>query len=317
MATVLEKCDISDKVIGRLIKKGLFVPKKVKPFKNPIKSPSEEWFYQVADRFTPPLTKGERNFYIKNPRAFCEQIVNGARFLTKTCELLYDTSEKAKKLPPKEAIAALLVIQRIFHAVLDHSHLKYDRHLEYHDYESSPVGYHWQRLKKLCLHAAENAKVANPKEFADEKILELISGYGIAIKSAKREKVANDAYDFIIINLKNKQQRKELSELRKILKQFLLAQDKEAQFFYCGFPPRNLDAMEGGFHYWGFLKTFIKKNPNLVRPSYRKRVNKWFQAKEAPEIIMAARGLVQLDAAPFAQEVQDLYSEELKRWRLS
>lgn len=318
MATILGKCGITDKVIGRLIKKGLFVPKKVKPVKNPMRSSSEEWFYQVADRFAPPFTKKEREFYIKNPEKFCEHLLEGTKLLIRTCELLYDTSEKAKKLSsPKEAITALLVIQRIIHAVWDYNHMKYDRHLEYHDFEESPVGYYWKKLKKLCLLAAENAKVVNPEEFAKEKMLELISGYGIATTSVKSKKIASEAFIFIVKNLKNKQLEKELRFLVKIIKQFSITQLEEGAIFYEGLPPRNLGAIKGGFHYWSFLITLIKKNSDLIRPAYKNKIDKWLRTKDFPQIFLAAREFVQLDAAPFVQEVQDLYNIELKRWRLS
>lgn len=41
------------------------------------------------------------------------------------------------------------MIQRLLHAALDYNYLKYDRHFEYHEYKQSPVGFHWQRLKRL------------------------------------------------------------------------------------------------------------------------------------------------------------------------
>lgn len=314
MPTVLEKCGITNKVINNLIQKGLFVPKKVKAVKKPIRSPSEKWFYQVADRFTPPLTKQEREFYIKNPNIFCKHLIRGVKFLAKACELLHDASGKARELSPKEAITALLVIQRIFHAVLDYNHLKYDRHLEYHDYEKSPVGYYWKKLKRLCLLAAKNAKISNPQEFVNEKMLELISGYGIVIKPSKSKKIANKAYKFTVRNLKNKQLTKELRSLVKIFRQFSLAQKKEGDIFYGGLPPRNIGVTEGGFRYWSHLKSLIENNPNLVKPKYRSRIDKWFKSEEMPQIIVAARRLIQFDADPFAHEIQSLYNEELKRW---
>jgi len=312
--TVLEKCGITKRIINGLVKKGLFVPKKVRPVKKPIRSPGEKWVYEIADKFTPPLTKQEREFYIRNPRIFCEHLIRGTKFLIKTCELLYDVSNIAKELPPKEAIAALLVVQRIFHAAYDYNYQKYDRHLEYHDYKESPVGYYWQKLKRLCLLAALKAKVSNPKELATQKMLELISGYGIIIKSSKSKKRAQEAYKFLVSNLKNKRLTQELNSLVKIFKEFSIAQEKECNIFYSGLPPKNIGLIEVGLHYWSYLKSFIKENPNLIKAEYRNKINKWFKHEDLPLIIIGTRDFVQVDAEPFVDEVQNLYKEELQRW---
>ena len=313
--TILEKCGITKRIINGLIKKGLFVPKKVRPVKKPIRSPSEEQFYRVADRFTPPFTKKEKEFYIKNPNIFCEHLIKNAKFFVKTGELLYDTSEKAQKsLPVKKAIAALLVIQRISHALLDYNYLKYDRHLEYHDYKESPVGYYWQKLKKLCLLAALKTKKPNPKELATQKMLELISGYGIIIKSSKSKKRAQGAYKFLVSSLKNKRLTQELNSLVKIFRQFSLTQEKEVIITYYGLAPRNLGMIEVGFHHFVYLKNLIETHPDLIRSGYKDKVKKWIKNVDFPLVIIGARDFVQVDAEPFIEEIQNLYKEELQRW---
>ena len=313
--TVLEKCGITKRIINGLIKKGLFVPQKVRPVKKPMRSPSEEQFYRVADRFTPPLTKKEKEFYIKNPNIFCEHLIKNAKFFVKTGELLHDTSEKAQKsLPAKEAISALLVIQRIYHAALDYNYLKYDRHLEYHDYKESPVGYYWQKLKKSCLLAALKTKKPNPKELATQKMLELISGYGIIIKSSKSKKRAQKAYKFLVSSLKDKRLTQELNSLVEVFRQFSLTQEKEGMITYYGLPPRNLGMIEAGFHYFGYLKNLIEDNPGLIKLEYRNKIKKWLKHEDFPLVIIGARDFVQIDAEPFIEEIQNLYKEELQRW---
>lgn len=304
MSTVLEKYGITNKTVRYLLARGLFVPKKVRPVKNPIRSPSEEWFYQAADRFTPPLSVQEKKLYIQHPDKFCKELLKGVKFLIRICELLYVTSDRTQRLSPDEAIASLLVIQRVFHAALDYNYLKYDRHLEYHDYKESPVGYQWQRLRKICVQAARNAKIENTEEFAYKKMLELISG----------KDISRGAMKFMKENLHDKQLLKKLTRLLRIFKQFLLTQEKEAKIFYGGLPPKHRGVIETQVHYWNYLKFLIQKSPEFVKPPYKEKVRKWIDSKEVPEIIVAARALVQQDANPFILQVQVLYREELNRW---
>lgn len=305
--TVLEKCGIPNGIIKKLRREGLFVSRRVRPVKNPIKSPSEEWFYQVADRFTPQFTKQEREYYIKNPDLFCRDLLRGAALLAKTCDLLQNAAASANKMPPEHAIAALLAIQRVFHAALDYSYLKYDRHLEYHDYEESPVGHHWKRFRALSVLASKNARVSNPEEFGYKKILEVLSGYGLTNSSLKNKKIAQKARQFIVKSLKDKRLAQEFSSLVKIFEQFSTTQEKEIKIVGEKLVPTIL-------YYWSFLKVLIRNNPQFTKSEYKNKVNKWLQAEEVPPIITAARELVQVDAKPFTSGVQILYKEELQRW---
>lgn len=176
--TVLEKCKISAEIIKSLKREGLVVPKKIQPVKKPLRSPSEEWFYSIADRFTPPLTLAEKEVFINFPLLFSLQILDAANFFFEVSSILYEALEKVETELKKdeEKLAAILAILRIFHGSLDYNYLKYDRHLEYHQYKESPVGYHWQRLKKFCFKAAKRDKVKNPKDWVNRKVLEIISG---------------------------------------------------------------------------------------------------------------------------------------------
>ncbi len=91
--------------------------------------------------------------------------------------ILYEYAERTSNLTHVEATAALLVITRIFHASLDYNYYKYDRHLEYYDYPVSPVGYYWKQLKDLVLKASQNTGVADPANWANEKLMKMIAGH--------------------------------------------------------------------------------------------------------------------------------------------
>lgn len=180
--TVLSSCGVSEKTINSFKERGFIVPEKIEPVEEPLRSPSEEWFYLIADRFTPPLSKTEREVYKDFPHAFCRKIVEAIDFLSEIGNTLINTLEEAKKergrgqFGDKEAVAAVFSILKIFHGSLDNNYLKYDRHLEYHEHERSPVGYHWQRFKNLCREAAENTGAENIDRWVTEKVQSLMSG---------------------------------------------------------------------------------------------------------------------------------------------
>lgn len=176
-SSVLQKCGIPDEIIHSLKKIGLIVPEKIVSVKEPLRSPSEEWFYQIADRFTPPLDKAEIVVFRKHPYLLTLDILKGVDILFTVSSTLYDALEKVKtNLKDEESVAAILSVLRVFHGCLDNNYLKYDRHLEYHEYEISPVGYYWNLYEKMCIKAAKRGKMVNPEEWAKLKMLDIISG---------------------------------------------------------------------------------------------------------------------------------------------
>lgn len=185
----LEKLGISDEVITFLKIKGLTVPHEIVPVKNPLKSRSEEWFFSIADCYTPPLEDVERNIFYENPHLLVLKIYD-------VVNLLYDVSiilNKALDIinitdNDEEKLVATLTILWIFHGCLDNNYLKYDRHLEYLDYEISPVGYWWKKLRKLVRKALAT-KYPNNKA---DSMLEL---YVIkVIKSSRRSIITTESY---------------------------------------------------------------------------------------------------------------------------
>lgn len=185
----LEKLGISDEVITFLKIKGLIVPHKITPVKNPLKSRSEEWFLSIADCYTPALEDVERNIFYENPHLLVLKIYD-------VVNLLYDVSiilNKALDIiniidNDEEKLVATLTILWIFHGCLDNNYLKYDRHLEYLDYEISPVGYWWKKLRKLVRKALltkyPNNKVDSMVELYVTKV----------IKSSRRSIITTESY---------------------------------------------------------------------------------------------------------------------------
>lgn len=308
--TVLEKCGITNGIIKRLRKGGLIVPPKVKPFRKYLVSPSEDWFSYVADQFAFPLSVKERKFYIQNPSEFCKDLIRNTKFFVKTTGILYDAFKKTKGLRREEALAAKLAIIRIFHACIESTHLKYDRHMEYHQYKKSPVGFYWNRLRELCLLAARNAKVPDEEMWAKEKMLQIISGYGIIKKSARSKRLAKEALNEVRSNLKEKQ-RKELKKLFKIFKLFLVTHDKEYKIFYSPIPKKKLNALEAFFEMFEGLKEAILKEEDLIKKGYKKKVRKILSEKNP---ILASKLLMHKSEHFLIPRIEKLYIEELERW---
>lgn len=310
MQTVLEKCGITNGMIRKLKHEGLSVSKQVRPYKNAMKSPSEGWFYYVADRFTPPFTKKERNYYIKNPEKFCKDLLKNTEFFRNTAGILYNAFRNLKKLNNEEALAANIALIRLFHASIETLYLKYDRHFEYHDYKQSPVGFHWFRLKELCLSAAKNATIPNPKTWAEEKILQLFSGYGIVKKSQKTKRIAQQAYAEIKKNLKGKQT-DELDKLVRIFRLFSITQEKESKISGGNIPDRDIGAIDTVCIYFESMVNIVNKNPEFIKKKYR---NKFKEIAQEENPLFRPKKLMHEGGNFFIPSVKKLYSEELKRW---
>ncbi|MFQ6119047.1 MAG: hypothetical protein ACE5KE_04060 [Methanosarcinales archaeon] len=176
MTTVLEKCGVTEEIIKFLKRKGLIVPEKIESVENPLRSPSEDWFFSIADRFTPPLSKAENEVFKKVPYLLSLQILKSIDLEIDVSAVLYDALERVKTEIEKaeEKVAAILAILRIFHGCLDYNVLKYDRHLEYHEYEESPVGHIFKRLKEILSKATKD--VHDKEDWVNQKLLEILAG---------------------------------------------------------------------------------------------------------------------------------------------
>lgn len=315
METVLEKCGITNQLISNLKRKGLFVPKKMKVTKKVLKSPSEFWIYYVGDKFTPPLSKKERLDYITSPKNFYRDLLNGTKLFVEVNRNLYRTFEVAKvRLAKEELIAALLAIQRIWHASIDYNYFKYDRHLEYDKYKESPVGYYWLRLRKLCLLAAKNLQSEDKELWAKEKMLNLLAGYGVIKKSNKMNKGSKEAYNEIRNNLKSTNQIRELHKLVEGLKIFSRAQEDEAKIFNSKIANHKISSVDFILCLWDYLIGYLKKNPKLMRPRNIRFVMNLGKAQDLPSKAIAIRKLSHKGEIFFAPKIIRLYSDELKRW---
>lgn len=151
---LLEKIGLSDDVLSFLKIKGLIIPDKIEPVKNPIKSPSEKWYYSIADCYTPKLDEIEKNIYYENPHLLTLTILDSVNIFYDLSIILNKAIDRILLINDSEdKLVLILIVLWLFHGCLDNNYLKYDRHLEYLDYEISPVGFWWKKFKKLIRKA--------------------------------------------------------------------------------------------------------------------------------------------------------------------
>jgi len=172
--TVLEKCGISNETIRKLKDKGLVI-KEFRRYLNAHRSPSEEWIYLWADQFTPPLSEEEKQKYINNPKSFYQDLIKNTLIVRKLSGVLFNAYQNTKGLERGEALPVFLSILMLFQSGVDNNFYKYDRHLEYHNYEDSPVGYYWKQLTALCLLAGKKASPKDPDKWARQRFFDIIS----------------------------------------------------------------------------------------------------------------------------------------------
>ncbi len=174
--SVLEKAGISNEAIKLSKTEGLIIPRRMKPFPKAFRTPGEDWLYHSADRFTPPLSNEERDRYVRDPYLFCKDLIERLSFFSKMSGRLFEAAKRIEEnTDGEEALAGYLAILYLFHACGDYNYYKYDRHFEYHEYEESPVGYYHRRLKAFCFTAAQRKDVQKSGEWAEQKMLEVIS----------------------------------------------------------------------------------------------------------------------------------------------
>lgn len=178
LTTVLEKCGATDQFVKNLLKKGLFVPKKIQKYPKPLHpSHAHKALYEL-EKTIPRFTKKERKEYIREPYKFYMDALKATEFATLVVGELIKIVPNIKRIDNlEEKIAAALTLIRIFFANYDFNYLKYDRDIEYYEFEESVTGYFWQKVLKLCKLAFGGR--------GEERFLEIITGTPFIYKTIK------------------------------------------------------------------------------------------------------------------------------------
>jgi hypothetical protein len=169
MTTILEKCGASDSFIQNLIKRGLCVPVKIQKHPNPLHpSHAHELLNELEDQI-PRFDEEQKSRYIDDPSRFyldAVDSVNAAAWIVG--ELLKIVPDVLGLNDPKERLAGALALIRVFFANYDFNFLKYDRDIEYAEFDESVSGYFWHKCRSLC-------DIAYPSQ-GERIVLELASG---------------------------------------------------------------------------------------------------------------------------------------------
>ena len=210
--SILEELGVSDDIIYFFIKKGLIVPEKIASVPNPLRSPSEEWFYSIADCYTPPLDNIEREIFNENPHLLVLKIYDAVNLLYDLSIILHKAIDNIEKISEdNDKVVALLSIMWIFHGCLDNNYLKYDRHLEYLNYDVSPVGHWWKKLRAILTEV-----VKRDSDYSNTHV----DSYILKLLKAPRRPVITNEYQIVCAKLYNevKKYYKENSSSEKILR---------------------------------------------------------------------------------------------------
>jgi hypothetical protein len=149
----------------------------------------------------PRFTEEEKRKYIEEPYNFYLDAVRSAELHAWIIgELLNIVPNVSKLEDPEEKVAASLALIRLFFASYDFNILKYDRDIEYHEFEESVTGYFWQKGIALCnlIFPEEGEKVLTKISVGTPFFYDTMC-YHLALK-AIQEKLKKKDIDFQLID---------------------------------------------------------------------------------------------------------------------
>jgi hypothetical protein len=178
LKTVLEKCGANKEFVQKLLKEGLFVPRRIQEYPKPLHPSHAHPALCDLEKSIPRFTEKEKEMYINEPYKFYLDALKATEFATWVAGELIDIVPDIKTIGVlEERIAASLSLIRIFFANYDFNYLKYDRDIEYSEFEESITGYFWQKASRLCkLAFGENG---------EERFLVIITGTPFVYKTIK------------------------------------------------------------------------------------------------------------------------------------
>lgn len=178
LETVLYKCGADKEFVQNLLKEGLFVPKQIQEHPKPLHPSHAHPALYNLEKSIPRFTEKEREEYIKEPYKFYLDALKASEFATWVAGELITIVPNVKNISDlEEKVTAALSLIRIFFANYDFNYLKYDRDIEYSEFEESVTGHFWQKALKL-------SKMAFGKN-GEERFLAIIAGMPFVYKSIK------------------------------------------------------------------------------------------------------------------------------------
>jgi len=280
--TILQKIEITDTVVHSWLKKGVKISYPMLQNKKYYRSEDGFAFVENGDKYVIPLSKKEIDAYTKSPLIFKNNFFRNLRLYVKFIDWLHFTRLKTESLEPKEKFVSLLLILYLFQRGMDYHYYHFDRYLVYQNYPDTPVGFWWQRLKKLC----KNETV---------KMLHLL---------------ADDIESKKIIQSLDKKEQREINKILINIKIFEAAQQMEIKMV-TDFASKENRLFRTAIPIWNNLMDLLKKYPNLLKSEFQ---NKLPEITEGHPLIMTRVILSPNGLNYFQPHISKIFEDEIKRW---
>lgn len=289
-SSILQKVGISDEMVQTWIKKGLKITYPMLKNKKYYKSEDGVAFVENGDKYVIPLSKKEIALYTKFPETFKKDFLKNVKFYVTFINWLYKLQPKSKSLEPRERFTSLLLILYLFQRAMDHHYYHFDRYLAYQNYPDTPVGFWWNKFKKIC-------REISVKEKSNENVVLL-------------HLLSHDNESKNLKNSLNKEQQSELAKILKNIKIFEDAQENEIKKI-TDFKAKENIPFRTTIPIWNVLMELLKKYPELIKREYKSKISEITEGHPliVTRLILSPEGLNY-----FKADIFKMFEKEIKRW---
>ena len=287
---IFNKIGITDSVVQSWLKKGLKITYPMLKNEKYYESEDGFAFIENGDKYVIPLSKKEIVLYTKHPQIFKKDFLRNVKFYVAFINWIHKLQPKTKFLKPKERFTSLFLILYLFQRGMDHHYYHFDRYLAYQNYPDTPVGFWWDKLKKMC-------KELSVKKKGDENIILL-------------HLLSNDSESKNLKSFLNHKQQTELAEILKNIKIFEDAQENEIKFV-TDFKAKENIFFRTAIPIWNDLTELLKKYPELIKLEYKSKIS---EITEGHPLIIIRLILSPEGLNYFHPEIFKIFEKEIKKW---
>lgn len=288
--TVLQKIGVTDGKVRYWLKAGLKITYPMQKNKKYYTSEDGYAFVENGDKYVIPLSQKEINSYTDSPELFKTDFLKNLKLYVRFINWLHALRPKTSLLEPTKQFTSLLLILYLFQRGMDHHYYHFDRYLVYQNYPDTPVGFWWNRLKKINERISAKTNVDK-----NNILLHLLSNDN---ESKKLKKTLN---------------RKDLLELTTILKNIRIfenIQEVEVEKI-TDFKTKEDRLFRTAMPIWEGLTNLLKRYPSLLKSNFQ---NKSIEIIEGHPLVMIRLILSPEGLNFFQTDVLKMFESEIKRW---